>query len=243
MKTPVLIVFGSILLCGTIAWVLLVSARLDEAAPPERSNLRTGRAPGNHPLSDPGPSENLKNPASGATPDHVASLKENRKSMDNMTPPQIGASRPARREGKQKQPTNQVVRPDAPAAPLAIRLADDFRLPASFMAMAARQSKPEATPVPMPVATVSEQLITEFYQSIARELSTEENSEPVVETDPVTGDLTQVVQPNQGSERITKQFDERYRAMFGDTAYSYHLIRSAIEKTLPLPSPSSVPQD
>lgn len=220
--------------CTVIAWLCLGETKVKESVAPREPKLRVyqpreirsgprtshSAGPGGQPLNT--------TPAQASAPDFPD------RSVEKITPLETWSNRPAVRTRKQKEPAGQPARPNGGSRPVAIRLSNDFQLPASILAAAAHQAESATKTIPAPIEAVSENLITSFYQSLAGESSLDDGSEPVVEIDPGTGELTRVIESNVTTDRIRKQSDELYRSLFGDQAYDQFLRQSAIERTLPV---------
>ena len=180
--------------------------------------------------------------SSNAIPDQAAAPELQGGRMEKANPLETWANRPAMRTGKQGIRAGEPIRNDDDARQLGIRLADDFRLPVSIMAAAVFTASPSSNVIPAPIKDVSEKSITDFYQSVAAESSLHDGSEPVVEIEPVTGELTQVIASNGTTDRITEESDELFRSLFGAMAYDQILRQSTIERTLPA-TDMSLPAD
>lgn len=238
MKLKFSIGLVSLIACTVIAWVCLGETKVKEAVAPREPKLRvyqsreTRSEPSTGHSAGPGGRPLITTPAQASAPEFPD------RSAVKMTPLETWPNRPAVRTRKQKEPAGQPARPNGRTRLVAIRLSNDFRLPASILAAAAQQAESATNTIPAPIKAVSENLITNFYQSLAGESSLDDGSEPVVETDPGTDELTRVIESNPTTDRIRKQSDELYRSLFGDQAYDKFLRQSAIERTLPVADPS-----
>ena len=227
----------SLTACTGIGLLRPVAKVVNPSDPPREERLRESGGQG-HPsedlVSDPislGSSSMTENPAQAATREPQG------KAVETMTPLEAWANRTASRAaGKNGEVASQSARHDADIPPTAIRLSNDFRLPAAILAAAARRAEPSPNAIPAPIAAMSETLIANFYQSLATEVSRYDESS--VEIDPVTGESTRVIEPNAMTDGIRKQSDELYRSLYGNEAYNQFLRQSAIERTLPTTDPS-----
>jgi hypothetical protein len=128
---------------------------------------------------------------------------------------------------------------DKQAAPLvAITLADDFRLPAAVMHEAGHSGEAALTGE---LQRLNRRLIDGFYSDLAAAAGRETGGpESARETDATAGVQSGpaslrdvVVHPGGFGERIRREHDERFRALFGDGAYNSRLLEAAIERSLP----------
>jgi hypothetical protein len=225
----------SLIACTVMIFTYLGGKNGEVSAVPKDSQFRANRQRELLSASRSDPSAGLASPAPAAATAHAAAPDFRSPSMEKRTPLEIWSDRSAALASKRKNPA---ARPDGDNPPPAIRLSDDFRLPASILATAAQRMKPSAAALPAPIEAASEVLTAKFYQSLAGEASLDEGSESTVEIDPATGQMTRVIEPDATTDRIRKQSDELYRSLFGNEAYNQFLRQSAIERNLPPAEPS-----
>lgn len=230
------LLFGLVTLgfCLVSAWMFLGATGIKGDLAPRKSKSQTRQAQ-TRSEKPPIPTPNSATSSFKEAPAQPAALNKQSSTGHEMSPLEIWPNRPtAHADDQRTKAVGHPTRQPGGTPEIGIRLSEDFRLPASILAAAAREGDTAANTMPGPIRDVSEVLIADFYQSIAWESSLAGESEPLVETDPETGELTRVIEPSSSTDGIRKRSDEHYRALFGDMAYNQFLRQSAIEKTLPV---------
>lgn len=132
----------------------------------------------------------------------------------------------------------------APA--IAVRLADDFQLPAAVMHEAAANSVESSK---SPVRETNRRMIGKFYSDLAAvaaeemaRTGTEASSESTPGSDtaatPEASGQEYVAQPGSPGEALRRRHDDQFRALNGKASYNRRTLEAAIERTLP-PLPES----
>ena len=135
--------------------------------------------------------------------------------------------------------------PQSNLQPQAVRLADDFELPAAMMHMAAIDEGHEGTqPMTPQIKAVVDHLVDEFYRDVAKadepgsnaKSQTEELSEDQsnFDTDEESGEMTRVITPTDGSLQATEKANRSHQLLFGDEAANRFGIQSKLEVKLPV---------
>jgi virulence-associated protein VagC len=127
----------------------------------------------------------------------------------------------------------------------AVRLADDFALPAAMMHMAAIEAGHEgAGPLTPQIKAAVDHLVDDFYRDVAQtgepdsdasvgtEVSSQEQSEfnSTVES----SEETRVIAPTEEAMDATEKANQRHQLLFGDDAANRFGIQSKLEARLPV---------
>jgi hypothetical protein len=127
----------------------------------------------------------------------------------------------------------------------ALRLADDFALPAAMMHMAAIEAGHEgAGPMTPQIKAAVDQLVDEFYRDVAQtgELgsdatvktveSSQEQSELNINEESNEG--TRVIAPTEEAMQATEKVNRSHQLLFGDEAANRFGVQSMLEVRLPV---------
>lgn len=129
--------------------------------------------------------------------------------------------------------------------PQAVRLADDFELPAAMMHMAAMKAGQEgAGMLTAPVKAAVDHLVDEFYRDVSKAGEPEPNANSQTaelsqdqsnfNTDEESGEMTRVIEPTDGSLQSTEIANRSHQLLFGDEAANRFGIQSKLEVKLPV---------
>ena len=127
----------------------------------------------------------------------------------------------------------------------AVRLADDFALPAAMMHMAAIEAGHEgAGPMTPQIKAAVDHLVDEFYRDVAQtgepvsvatvvsEGSFQEHSDLNITEE--SGEDTRVIAPTEEAMDATEKANQRHQLLFGDEAANRFGIQSKLEARLPV---------
>jgi hypothetical protein len=127
----------------------------------------------------------------------------------------------------------------------AVRLADDFALPAAMMHMAAIEAGHEgAVPMTPQIKAAVDHLVDEFYRDVAQtgepdtnasvgtEVSSQEQSE--FYSNEESGEDTRVIAPTEEAMQATEKANQSHQLLFGDDAANRFGIQSKLEARLPV---------
>ena len=127
----------------------------------------------------------------------------------------------------------------------AVRLADDFALPAAMMHMAAIEAGHEgAGPMTPQIKVAVDHLVDEFYRDVAQtgepvsvatvvsEGSFQEHSDLNITEE--SGEDTRVIAPTEEAMDATEKANQRHQLLFGDEAANRFGIQSKLEARLPV---------
>jgi hypothetical protein len=127
----------------------------------------------------------------------------------------------------------------------AVRLADDFALPAAMMHMAAIEAGHEgAGPMTPQIKAAVDHLVDEFYRDVAQtgepdtnasvgtEVSSQEQSEFYSSGE--SGEDTRVIAPTEQAMQATEKANQSHQLLFGDDAANRFGIQSKLEARLPV---------
>lgn len=121
---------------------------------------------------------------------------------------------------------DNVERPAAAEMPPAIRLSENFKLPAVVLALS-EGALAERSPQVRQAARNVEDL---FYRELAEELAEEGGWQEKLQPDPETGEPTLLVEQSPATERVRSRANERFRLLFGDLKYNAYSLRTAVER-------------
>lgn len=127
----------------------------------------------------------------------------------------------------------------------AVRLADDFALPAVMMHMAALGVGHEgAGPMTPEIKAAVDHLVDEFYRDVAQtcelgsdatvgtELSSQDQGD--FNSTKESGDLTRVIAPTEKAMQATDKANQSHQLLFGDDAANRFGVQSKLEARLPV---------
>jgi hypothetical protein len=127
----------------------------------------------------------------------------------------------------------------------AVRLADDFALPAAMMHMAVIEAGHEgAGPLTPQIKAAVDHLVDEFYRDVAQtgelgsnatvgtEVSSQEQSE--FNSNGESGEDTRVIAPTDEAMQATEKANQSHQLLFGDDAANRFGIQSELEARLPV---------
>ena len=127
----------------------------------------------------------------------------------------------------------------------AVRLGDDFALPAAMMHMAAIEAGHEgAGPMTPQIKAAVDHLVDEFYRDVA--LTGEHGSDATVGTEvsfrdegnlnstEESGELTRVIAPTEEAMQATEKANQSHQSLFGDDAANRFGVQSKLEARLPV---------
>lgn len=171
-----------------------------------------------------------------------AGVREKRaeSSAARIAPPQMSNTPPTLIDRKDRRPTDTPAEQEtdlgakqAPA-PVGIRLAPDVRLP-----LAAMPNDLKLNPIKQKAL---QNIIDDYYQTVAAVVSTPENLDAGTsvngnaETSVVeeNGDETRVITNNPAVESARMRADLRFKALFGDAAYTRMTMNTLLESRLPV---------
>lgn len=111
-------------------------------------------------------------------------------------------------------------------APVGIRLAPDVRLP-----LAAMPNDLKLNPIKQKAL---QNIIDEYYQTVAAVVSTPENRDAETSVVEENGEETRVITNNPAVESARMRADLRFKALFGDAAYTRMTMNTLLESRLPV---------
>jgi hypothetical protein len=127
----------------------------------------------------------------------------------------------------------------------AVRLADDFALPAAMMHMAVIEAGHEgAGPLTPQIKAAVDHLVDEFYRDVAQtgefgsdatvgsEVSSQEQSE--FNSNGESGEDTRVIAPTEEAMQATEKANQSHQLLFGDDAANRFGVQSKLEARLPV---------
>jgi maltoporin len=127
----------------------------------------------------------------------------------------------------------------------AVRLADDFALPAAMMHMVAIDAGHEgAGPLTPQIKAVVDHLVDDFYRDVAQTgelgsnatVGTEVSSqdEGNLNSTEESGELTRVIAPTEEAMQATEKANQSHQLLFGDDAANRFGVQSKLEARLPV---------
>lgn len=127
----------------------------------------------------------------------------------------------------------------------AVRLADDFALPAAMMHMVAIDAGHEgAGPLTPQIKAAVDHLVDDFYRDVAQTgelgsnatVGTEVSSqdEGNLNSTEESGELTRVIAPTEEAMQATEKANQSHQLLFGDDAANRFGVQSKLEARLPV---------
>lgn len=116
--------------------------------------------------------------------------------------------------------------PEELSIPPAIRLSENFKLPAIVVANYEGAMK-ERSPR---VQAAAKYLEDEFYRELAKEVAKSGDWKEKAVVDPETGETTVTVEPGPEVEKVSRRFNERFRMLFGQAKFNAYSLRAGNER-------------
>jgi hypothetical protein len=113
----------------------------------------------------------------------------------------------------------------------AVRLADDFPLPAAIVSNYRNENRERSSPH---MSRAEEDIAAQFYSEVARQAAGVNDASAVERVEEAEGP-TVIVRPNADSARTLQRANERFRALFGNEAYNQVSMESTKEARLSMP--------
>jgi len=110
----------------------------------------------------------------------------------------------------------------------AVRLANDFPLPAAAFSSFRNENPEHSSPE---MRRAEEDITARFYSEIARQVAEPPNASAMERVEDAEGP-TVIVRPNADNARDLQRANERFRALFGNEAYNRAAMKSTIDARL-----------